>query len=135
MLIRFAAAVVVASVAIALGATLAPFLFVVHPEGFAQVTRFWCVAPALWGIWALLAPRTWVPERLPLWGSILGLVAGVIVLLVFNAPARVFYMDLPIQVRVGGVLIIAAFYYLLWILVRTTYLSLQPQPNETESLP
>ena len=82
MLIRFAAAAVVASVAIALGATLAPFFFVVNLEGFANVTRLWCVIPALWGAWAMLAPRAWVPARLPLWGSILGLLIGAVVLLV-----------------------------------------------------
>lgn len=131
MLLRFAAAVIVAAVAIALGATLAPIFFIVHPEGFAQVTRLWCVIPALWGVWALLAPRAWVPDRLPVWGAILGLLIGAIVLLWLNAPARVFYVRLPIEARVGGVLAIVAFYYGLWLLVRRVYLSLEARSAAT----
>jgi hypothetical protein len=135
MLARFAAAVIVAAVAIALGATLAPFFFIVHPEGFAQVTRLWCVIPALWGVWAMLAPRAWVPGRLPHWGAIFGLGIGVVVLLVLNAPERVFYLHLPIEARVGGVLAIVAFYYGLWLLVRRVYLSLEARSAVTPTQP
>jgi hypothetical protein len=133
MLVRFAAAVIVAAIAIALGAALAPFFFVINPEGFAQVTRFWCVAPVLWGVWAMLAPRGWVPGRLPHWGALLGLLIGMVVLLALNAPARVFYVRLPVEVRVGGILVMGGFYYLLWLLVRRVYQSLTQPSGATET--
>ena len=131
MLIRFASAAIVAAIAIAIGATLAPMVFIVHPEGFAQVTRLWCVIPALWGVWAMLAPSAWVPARLPHWGALLGLGIGVVVLLVLNAPQRVFYLHFPVEARVGGVLLIGGFYYLLWLLVRRVYLAMEAHSAPT----
>jgi hypothetical protein len=129
MWIRFAAAATVAAVAIALGSLLIPFLLIFHPEGFCAVTRLWCFLPVLWGVWAMLTPRAWMPGRLPHWGAVLGLLLGVVGGLVLNIPERAFYLHLPIQARAGGVLLVGGFYYLLWLLVRKAYLVMtQPPP-------
>lgn len=133
MLIRFAAAATVASVAIALGSLLIPFLLIFHPEGFGVVTRLWCLLPALWGVWAMLTPRAWMPERLPQWGAILGLLLGVVALPVFNLPERAFYLHLPMQARIGGVLLASGFYYLLWLLVRKACLAMTQAPQPAGS--
>jgi uncharacterized membrane protein len=66
----------------------------------------------------MLAPAHWVPGRLPIWGAILGIVAGIIA-----GPA----LDLPL--RLGGLsgvrwvpLVVGPiFYYFLWLLVRVAY--------------
>ena len=84
-----------------------------------------------WGVWAMLAPSAWVPARLPHWGALLGLGIGVVVLLVFNAPQRVFYLHFPIEARVGGILLIGGFYYLLWLLVRRVYLAMEAHSAAT----
>lgn len=135
MLIRFAAAATVASVAIALGSLLVPFLLIFNPEGFGLVTRLWCLLPALWGVWAMFTPRAWMPGRLPQWGAILGLLLGAVALLIFNLPARAFYLHLPAQVRIGGVLLAGAFYYLLWLLVRKVCLAMTQASQPASSAP
>ena len=45
------------------------------PETY-PLTVVWCFVPLAWGVWALIAPTAWAQERVPLWGAILGLIAG-----------------------------------------------------------
>lgn len=123
MLRRFAAATATASAVLAF-VSLLVLLLPLPLERFAPVLAVWCVLPAVWGVWAMAAPRDWVPVRLPLWGAILGIAAGVIVLLVLNVPGRVRLLDVPLPYRVAGVVVLTIFYYLLWTVVARIYRAL-----------
>ena len=72
----------------------------------------------------MLAPSGWVPQRLPIWGGILGLIAGVLAAFVLNLPSRVLGVTVPVILRGVAVVVIVAFYYFLWMLVRIAYRSL-----------
>ena len=124
MLSRFTAAAAVASVAIALGSVTLVFLVEPGPGAGYRLTRLWCVVPAFWGLWALLAPKSWVPERLPAWGAILGVIAGVLALFVLNMPAQVVGVQLSALQRGLAMAFVIAFYYLLWMVVRGVHRSL-----------
>ena len=128
MMNRFASASAVAAVAIAVGAVTLVFLLDPLPEAGYRLTRLWCVVPAFWGLWAMITPKAWVPERLPVWGAILGLIAGLLAIFVLNIPAQVVGVQLPMTARGLGVLLAIAFYYLLWLLVRAVYRSLVEHP-------
>ncbi len=84
----------------------------------------WCFAPLVWGLWAMIAPASWLPQRLPLWGAILGLLAGLNAFVVLNLPLRVFGVTAPDILRGVGVVVIGVFYYFLWMLVRMAFRSL-----------
>ncbi len=76
MLPRFASFSAVASLVIALAAgslRLNPFP---NLETRYLLTSLWCMLPLAWGLWAMLTPRSWLPQSLPLWGAILGLIAA-----------------------------------------------------------
>jgi hypothetical protein len=116
---RFAAAVVVASCAVAFAALILQFIPV--PSGFegrALLATVWCLVPPLWGVWAMLTPRAWMPRRLPLWGAILGLMAGTLAAFVLDFPARVAAVNLTVLQRSLVLPAAAGLYYLLWIVVR-----------------
>jgi drug/metabolite transporter (DMT)-like permease len=81
----------------------------------------WCFAPLVWGLWAMFTPPSWLPQRLPIWGAILGLIAGLLAFFGLNLPLRVFGLTVSVIVRGAGVLVIVVIYYLLWMLVRVAY--------------
>ena len=116
---RFAAAATVASVFIGLGAIFVTLCPIGNPSGIDVALRLWCAAPLAWGLWAMLAPSSWVPQRLPAWGAILGVIAGIFAALVLNMPYRVLGVELPALVRGLAVLIAMGVYYFLWMLVRS----------------
>mgnify|MGYP001585636604 CR=1 FL=1 len=118
MLRRFAAATCVASPVVALATLIVLLAPDLKPESLYRLTSFCCILPAVWGLWAMLAPRSWVPQRLPLWGAILGALAGMMVAFVLNLPAQILEVALSAPQRGLVVLILAAFYYLLWLVVR-----------------
>lgn len=93
-------------------------------ERFAPVLLLWCMMQLVWGLWAMLAPRAWMPERLPVWGAILGVLPGALGLLVLNLPSCVSGLALPVGYRALGVVLLVLFYYLLWMLVRLSYRAL-----------
>jgi len=133
MLQRFVAAAAIASVVIACGAFAIMLIPAFKVQNFYPVTAIWCFAPLVWGIWAILTPKSWVPQRLPNWGALLGLIAAVIVVFVVDVPSRVFATsvaglrmsaDVPPGARILAVVIVAAFYYVLWMFVRAVYRSL-----------
>lgn len=128
MFSRFAAAAAVGCVVIALASILAGTVLQLDPMRLEGVLKIWCVVPAAWGVWAMLAPASWVPRRLPLWGAILGVIAGLLALFVLNMPLRVANVDVPFTIRIFALLIAAGFYYLLWLLVRGAYRSLAERP-------
>jgi hypothetical protein len=125
MLQRFAAATAIASVAIAFGALVAVVLMpALTLQKIGLLTSIWCFVPLAWGLWALLAPAAWVPQRFPLWGAILGVMAGFMAAFVLNMPSRILGESVPAPLRGAGVLVMAAFYYSLWMLVRVAWRSL-----------
>lgn len=129
MLTRFAAAVCVASSVVALAT---PVLLLVHelaPPRSWPVLAVWCIVPAAWGLWAMVAPRAWVPHRLPHWGAVLGLLAGAMVMFVLDLPLRVFGVAAPAAARGLAVLAFAGLYYLLWHLVRAAFGALSAGPR------
>lgn len=121
---RFVSASAIASIGIAFGALVILLMPTVTRERIYPLTVVWCFVPAVWGLWAMLAPAGWVPERFPQWGVILGLMAGVLVVFVLNLPSRVFGVTVPVILRGVGVVAAVVFYYFLWMLVRVAYRSL-----------
>ncbi|MBZ5689115.1 MAG: hypothetical protein LAP86_29260 [Acidobacteriia bacterium] len=73
---RFAAGTAVASIVIAIASTIVSVMPGLKFERIYPITILWCCVPLFWGVWAVLPPSAWVPKRLPLWGSFLGLFAG-----------------------------------------------------------
>jgi hypothetical protein len=121
----FAAASAVASILVGVAVTVA--IVVVPADLFPRlfpILRIWCLVPALWGVWAMLAPRAWVPERLHWWGGILGVIAGLLIMLVLNIPGQVLGEAVPVAWRAGGVVALTLSYFLLWILVRSAWRAL-----------
>jgi len=118
MLQRFVVASATASIAIAFGA-LALILIPALPIARTYpLTIVWCFVPLAWGIWAMIAPAAWVPTRLPLWGAILGLIAGSLGAFVLNLPLRILDEAASVPVRAVAVVFMAVVYYLLWMVVR-----------------
>ena len=124
MFSRFASASAIASMGIACAVLVVLLTHGLAEQRFFPLTVMWCFAPLAWGLWAMIAPSAWVPGRLPVWGMILGLVAGLTALFVLNLPWRIFEISVPLVWRGAGVVVIAVFYYLLWMLVRLAYRSL-----------
>ena len=122
MLHRFTAACAVASVVIAAGAIIS----LLPPRWAAAdarvITTAWCFVPLAWGLWAMLAPARWVPRRLPIWGAILGVVAGIIAGPMLDLPLRLGGLS---GIRWMPVVVGPIFYYFLWLLVRRAYHALQ----------
>jgi hypothetical protein len=126
MLRRFAAASSVASLVIAIGAVVSLLPSRWSPADARVLTTAWCFVPLAWGLWAVLAPAHWVPRRLPLWGAILGVVAGIVAGPVLDLPLRLEGLrDLRWVTLILGPL----FYYVVWLLVPVAYRSLAATVN------
>lgn len=121
---RFAAGTAIASLPIALAALAVLLIPMLSLQSIYPVPVIWCMVPVVWGLWAMIAPKAWVPQRLPLWGAILGLMLGLFAGFVLNLPSRVAGQTVPALLRGLGVLFAVVFYYLLWMLVRIAYRSL-----------
>ena len=124
MLHRFAAATCVASPAVALATLIVTLASGLEPERAYPLLSLWCIVPALWGLWAMLAPKAWVPQRLPLWGAILGLLLGAVAMFVIDLPARMFGVAAPAPQRGLAILVLAGLYSLLWLVVRVAFRAL-----------
>jgi len=127
---RFVSASAIASMGIACAVFVVLLARGLAEQRFFPLTVVWCFAPLAWGLWAMIAPSAWVPGRLPIWGTILGLVAGLLAFFVLNLPWRVFGIVAPLVWRGIGVFVIVVFYYLLWMLVRLAYRSLGPPASD-----
>lgn len=126
---RFAAAAAVASIGIAVAATTLFLMPGLAVSRMYPVTVVWCLVPLVWGLWALLAPSAWLPQRLPVWGAILGVVAGSLGAFVLNMPLRLLGVQVALPARAVGFVVMVAFYYLLWMLVRVAYRNLTRSPS------
>ncbi|HKZ52299.1 MAG TPA: hypothetical protein VJ085_03365 [Candidatus Acidoferrales bacterium] len=124
MFCRFAAATAVASALVAIADLVVVVVVPVPLEGFAPILALWCMLPLVWGLWAMVAPRAWVPERLPVWGTILGVLAGALAMFALNLPSRMAGVAVPVGYRALGLVLLIFFYYLLWMLVRSGYRAL-----------
>jgi len=126
---RFAAGAAVASAAIALAA----FVVLLTPrltfEKIYPLTILWCFAPLVWGLWALLTPSAWMPKRLPVWGTILGVIWGALAAFVLNLPSRFFGEAVSLKLRGSAVIVVALLYYAVWTLVRAAYRLLATVPE------
>jgi len=127
MVRRFVAASAVASIAIAGGAAV--LLLAAPPVNLYAVTAVWCFVPLAWGIWAMLAPVAWVPQRLPLWGALLGLVAALLLVFVLRLPQMVLGQDPP-TLRWLALAVAPLVYYGLWLLVAALYRSLTDRRDD-----
>ena len=121
---RFVSGSAIASIAIALAAVVLLLAHGLAAQRFYPLTTMWCFAPVVWGLWAMIAPAAWVPHRLPVWGAVLGLIAGLLAFFVLNLPLRVFGVVTPVILRGAGVVVIVVLYFFLWMLVRLAYRSL-----------
>jgi len=121
MLKRFASASTVAAVAAAVAALVVLMFPGIRLAQFSPLLVIWCCAPCAWGVWAMLAPSGWVPERLAIWGAMLGVLVGFLAAFVLNLPLRVFGVATPVAVRAAGVAIIVIFYFIFWRLVGVAY--------------
>jgi len=121
---RFVSGSAIASIAIAGGALSVLLTPAATQERIHILTVAWCFVPAVWGLWAMFAPVGWVPQRFPIWGAILGLIAGLMAAFVLNLPSRFLGETVPVTLRGGAVAAMAIFYYILWMLVRVAYRSL-----------
>ena len=121
---RFVSGSAIASVVIGFGALVVLLTEGLAVQRFYPLTLVWCLVPVVWGLWAMFAPVGWVPQRLPLWGAILGLIAGLLAAFVLNLPLRIFGATVPVTWRGVAVVVIVVIYYFLWMLVRVAYRSL-----------
>ena len=126
---RFAAGSAIASALLGIAVTVA-VVVVPSPQAarLFPILRVWCFVPALWGLWAMFAPRTWTPKHLPWWGAILGLLLASLIMFVLNVPEQVLGQAVPVSLRAAAVIVLAGFYYLLWMLVRLAWRKLCPEP-------
>jgi len=97
------------------------------------LTTIWCFVPFAWGIWAMLTPRTWLPQGLPYWGAILGFLGGIMNAFVLNLPSRIFAVPVSVLGRVVAVAVVTVAYYFLWMLVRIAYGKLTSAAPFTET--
>lgn len=131
---RFSSASAVASIVIGLAALGLRFFPAPSLQSRYLLTTIWCVVPAVWGLWAIFTPKAWLPQRLPLWGAILGLIAGVVAAFVLDLPSQFAGEPVPASLRGLAVFVAAVLYYFLWMVVRGAYRSLAvPAPPATFS--
>ncbi len=124
MLRRFVSGAAVAAVAVACAAAILLNLPSVNRASVFPLVVLWLCAPAAWGVWAMLTPPGWAPRLLPAWGAVLGAVLGGFAAVVFNLPLVVFGVSLNFGLRLIGIPVAAALYFLLWIVVRRVYVEL-----------
>jgi len=129
---RFAAGSAIGAMAIALAG-----LILVSLSGAAlyrtwPLTVLWCFVPLAWGVWAMLTPRAWLPQHLPIWGAILGFLGGVMGAVVLNLPSRILEVRVAFAGRLLAVAVMTVVYYFLWMVVRTAYQFLVPAPRATQ---
>lgn len=126
MLRRFAAASAIACVGIACAAFIVSLIPSLPWQRAYPLAVLWCFAPLVWGIWAMLAPSSGFPERLPVWGALLGLIVGLGAAFVLNLPSRVLGETLSPALRGIWVIVLVVVYYFLWMLVRAVYRAIAP---------
>jgi uncharacterized membrane protein len=128
---RFVSGIVIPSIVLPFWSLVVLLAPAATQERIYPLTVVWCFLPAVWGLWAMFAPAGWVPQRLPLWGAILGVIAGSLGAFVLNLPSLILGETVPIALRAVAVVVIVLLYYFLWMLVRAAYRSLST-PSSVE---
>jgi hypothetical protein len=121
---RFASGSSIAAIGIAFAIIVVLLVPAVNLQRVCPPPAVWCFAPAVWGLWAMLAPRAWVPERLPLRGAILGVTAGTMAAFVLDLPSRIAGRTVAVTSRRPGFVVVVVLYFLKWMVVRVVYRSL-----------
>lgn len=129
MLCRFVSAAGVAAVLVALAILVIGLSPVLSFTGIYPLPVVWCLVPLIWGVWAAIIPKTWVSRRLPLWGAVLGFLAGATALFVLNLSSLVWKMEMPFGLRLLGLVTITLLYYYLWVLVELVHQALEHQTH------
>ena len=129
MLHKFAAGTVVSSCLLVVGGTAVLALHLVTGQRFYAITALWCLVPCIWGVWMMLAPPSWIAKRLPAWGAILGALAGVGGIYVLDIPQRVAEIFIPAALKPACVILAAAIYGAVWIIVGKVYRALTATPT------
>lgn len=89
----------------------------------------WCSLPLVWGVWAMLTPKAWWPERLARWGAILGVVLGYTVMFILRVPDRI-NLKLPMAGKLIAMMIIVLLYAVLWMIVGEIFQRLTREPEQ-----
>ena len=121
MVRRFAAASMVVSCLLALGGSSLIIIRLLTGQRFYQIAPLWCLLPFIWGLWAVLTPRSWFPQRLPAWGAVLGAIVSVVGAFVIDVPLRMFGLSIPGALKLLAVVFAALIYYVLWMIVSRIY--------------
>ena len=121
MIRRFVSASAIAAVGIACAAFIVWLVPSFSWQRTYPLAVLWCFLPLVWGIWAAIAPSSGVPERLPAWGAMLGLIAGFVAMFVLNMPWRAMGLNIPAGWRAFLTVVVAVAYYFMWMLVRAVY--------------
>ena len=100
-------------------------------QRFYQMTALWCLVPFVWGVWMMLAPRSWIEKRLAAWGAILGALAGIAGIYLLDVPQRVAGFSVPAGLKPLGVLLAGVIYGVVWIAVGRVYRALTLAPAST----
>ena len=129
MLYKFAAGTVVSSCLIALGGAAILAARLLTGQRFYPIAALWCLVPFLWGVWMMLTPPSWMERRIPAWGAILGMLAGVAGIYVLDVPRRVGGLFLPSALKPLCVFLAAGTYAVVWIVVGKVYRALEPSPQ------
>ncbi len=132
MLERFASACLVASIAVAVAAIVVLIYPGLTLAQASAVLIVWCIAPMIWGVWAMITPQSWMPNRMPLWGAILGAFAAIMGAFVLNLPSRVLGWPIPVALRAFGAVVMVAFYFAMWSIVATVHKKLLSVSNTQE---
>jgi hypothetical protein len=121
MLRRFAAATAVISVLLFFAAAVVLVIPGLAVQRIYPILWIWAIIPCVWGVWAILCPAAWVPQRFPAWGALLGTIAAVMALFVIQLPQRVLQMEFSVPLRALLVVGAAVVYYVLWMMVGNVY--------------
>ena len=126
---RFAAASAIAAIAIAVALLAVVLTHALTVPNAYPLSTLWCFAPLVWGFWAAIAPKSWVPNRLPIWGAILGLFAGLFGTFVLNLPHVLFDHELSMAWKLAVVAGLMILYFILWLFVRAGYRAIGAAEN------
>lgn len=132
MLQRFVSAAVVPGVLIAFAAGGLFLLTHVYHEWNNPylATVGWCALPLVWGVWAMLAPKSWWPDRLERWGAILGAIVGYMVMFVLRVPDRIMAVRFPTPGKLIATAILMLLYAVLWMIVGEIHRRLTKEPEQ-----
>ena len=130
MIQRFASASLIAAVVIAIVAGIFRLIPDLNMEGRYHLVTLYCMVPLAWGVWAVLIPKSWLPNQLPKWGAILGLILGAFGFFVLDLPSQVLGKAVSVGQKVFLLCLAIGIYFVLWGLIRQAYQALCAPPTK-----